>query len=234
MRLKLSTFVVSILLVPLILTSFLQIASAQTILLQDSFDTENGGVGTLNYNGFANWDVTDGTVDLIGNGFFDFYPGNGLYVDLDGSSGNAGRMESKTTFALPEGTCELSFELGGSQRGDTNTVHVALGSIYSESFTLDSDDPLALISKTIIVNSASSGELSFDHEGTDNIGLILDDVTLTCTEITPRPPVGGELVTIDMASLFIAGLSANGFWMLPTISGMIGATIAALIALRRK
>ncbi len=54
----------------------------------------------LNYAGFANWDVLDGFVDLIGNGFFDLLPGNGLYVDLDGSTGDAGKLISKTTFTL--------------------------------------------------------------------------------------------------------------------------------------
>ena len=58
----------------------------------DDFNAENGGVGQTNYTGFANWAVQDGTVDLIGNGFFDFFPGNGLYVDVDGSSGDAGKM----------------------------------------------------------------------------------------------------------------------------------------------
>ncbi len=38
-----------------------------TILLQDDFTAENGGAGVLNYFGFANWDVTDGSVDLLGN-----------------------------------------------------------------------------------------------------------------------------------------------------------------------
>ena len=46
----------------------------------------------LNYNSFSQFSVTNGTVDLIGNGFFDFYPSQGRYVDLDGSTGNAGLL----------------------------------------------------------------------------------------------------------------------------------------------
>lgn len=46
--------------------------------------------GELNYTGFANWDVIQNTVDLCGNGFFDLLPGNGLYVDMNG-----------TTYTLP-------------------------------------------------------------------------------------------------------------------------------------
>ena len=37
------------------------------VIFEDNFDSENGGVGALNYNGFDNWSVASGTVDLIGN-----------------------------------------------------------------------------------------------------------------------------------------------------------------------
>lgn len=211
-------------------------AFARTVLLQDTFDTENNGSGQLNAN-FTNWDVTDGTVDLIGNNFFDLYPGNGLYVDLDGSTGNAGRMESKTTFLLSPGTCDLSFELGGSQRGDTNTVDVSLGILYSESFTLDSIDPLTLFTRTIAVSSAASAELVFDHAGGDNFGLILDDVTLICTEEVIPPDdrvVGGEILGIDMTSLFVAGTAANAYWILPVFAAFAGVISLALVRRKRR
>lgn len=71
-----------------------------TVLLSDNFNSENGGAGTLNYAGFVNWTVSDGSVDLCGNGFCDFLPGNGLYVDMDGSTGNAGKLTSVATFTL--------------------------------------------------------------------------------------------------------------------------------------
>ena len=88
---------------------------AAATLLEDNFDAENSGTGTLNYSGLANWDVTDGSVDLIGNGFFDYLPGNGLYLDLDGSTGNAGKLESKTTYSFnPGDIVELKFNLAGS------------------------------------------------------------------------------------------------------------------------
>ena len=99
--------------------------AANITSLSDNFNTENGGVGALNYTGFANWDVNGGgTVDLIGNSSFDFYPGNGLYVDLDGSSSNAGVLTTKSLFA--PGNYALSFKLGGSQRGTPESVTVSL------------------------------------------------------------------------------------------------------------
>ena len=88
---------------------------------------ENDYRGTLNYNSLINWDLIDvdtivgdledslfpdnpaqsGYVDLLGNGFFDFLPGNGLYVDLISGSGETGAanpmLVSKEKFAVTAG-----------------------------------------------------------------------------------------------------------------------------------
>ncbi|MDJ1174791.1 hypothetical protein [Roseofilum capinflatum] len=73
-------------------------ASAQTILLEDNFNSENVGVPKLNHFGLANWDVVDGSVDLIGNGYYDFFPGQGLFLDLvcwvSVPCGNGNRVKS--------------------------------------------------------------------------------------------------------------------------------------------
>src|SRR5207249_4179722 len=136
-------------------------------------------VGSSNFTAFGNWNVTDGSVDLIGPGYYDPLPGNGLYLDLDGSTGNAGRLESRTTFELEPGTYELKFNLAGSHRGDTNSVAVSLGSLFTETFTRNSNDPFATITRIISVPALSSAKLIFDHQGSDNIGLLLDNVKLT-------------------------------------------------------
>lgn len=162
-----------------------------SVLLSDNFDSEHGGIGALDYTAWANWTVSEGSVDLIGNGYFDFYPGNGLYVDLDGTTApsNAGILASKTDFSFSPGKYLLSFYLGGSTRGDTNTVDVSLGTFYDESFTLASNAPLALVQREFIVNSATSGQLFFENHGGDNVGLILDNVVLERDDVfvTPEP-----------------------------------------------
>jgi len=81
------------------------------VILSDNFDAENGGTPQLNYFTFANFDVTAGSVDLIGNGYFDAYPGNGLYVDSAGSNGQPGQIT--TTISFGAGTYDLTFLLGG-------------------------------------------------------------------------------------------------------------------------
>ena len=157
--------------------------SAQAaVVFSDTFDGETLG---LNYNSFANWDVVPGTgtVDLIGApGFFDLYPGNGRYVDLDGSTNDAGVLETKASFAA--GNYILSFELGGNRRfGSPDGVTVKLGD-FTQSFTLNPLDPLSLI--VLNVTTSIAGKLSFENTGGDQAGAILDDVTLE-TAAVPEP-----------------------------------------------
>jgi hypothetical protein len=91
------------------------------------FDDFNGETTGLNKANFANWDVTDGSVDLVSGVGFCAPAASGNCVDLDGSTGNAGVFSTKTTFNLPAGDYELSFVLGGSHRGGTDDVQVRLG-----------------------------------------------------------------------------------------------------------
>jgi hypothetical protein len=146
---------------------------ANSVVLSDNFDSENGGNGAANFNSFANWTVSNGTVDLIGNGFHDFYPSNGLYVDLDGSSYQAGVFQ--TTLSFSAGIYELAFEISGSQRGDTNVVLIQFGD-YSKQLILNSDFPLTPF---VLKIHTTGGHLSFQNQGADNNGAILDNITLT-------------------------------------------------------
>lgn len=183
--------------------SLLSATAAQAVpLFNDTFDSE-----ALALNGaLDNWTVSDGTIDVIGTGFFDFYPGNGNYLDLDGSTGNAGKITTNTVFNLLAGTYTLSFELGGSNRGDVNSVTVALGSIFSEVFTLASNAPLQTISRTItLASAAGSGALSFNHAGGDNSGLILDDVSLDFSRVQSAVPEPSSLALLALGG--VAGLA---------------------------
>ena len=152
------------------------------VLLSDNFNSENGGVGKLNYTNFLNWSVTDGTVDLIGNDFYDFLPGNGLYVDMDGSTGNAGKLISKTFFALEPGMYELKFNLAGNQRNNSPeyvVVQVAIGNLFDKTYSLPKTAPFTTYTETFLVTSLTNAQISFEGTGGDNIGMLLDDVKLT-------------------------------------------------------
>ena len=88
-------------------------ASASPIFT-DNFNADNAGNGALNYAGFTNWNVTNGSVDLIGDGTSHPYllVGNGLYVDLDGTTNDAGIFSTKQTFE--PGSYKVEFDLAGN------------------------------------------------------------------------------------------------------------------------
>jgi len=173
--------------------------SFASVVFQDNFNLEHGGTGVLNYNNFTNWVVTNGTVDLIGTNFYDLFPGNGLYVDLDGSTGNAGVMTTRNTITLAPGNYVLSFYLGGNHRTDTPDsviIQSNLGS-YSETFVIARNDPLTKFTRTFNIASSTNATLSFENLGGDNQGAILDNVELVAT---PEP------MTMSLLGLGLAGL----------------------------
>jgi hypothetical protein len=183
-------------------------ASAATILF-DNFDSENGGVGQLNYSGFANFSVSAGTVDLIGftgvgAPLFDVAPGNGLYVDLDGSTLDAGLMLADP-LVLPAGIYSLSFDLAGNNRNATDeTVLFALlgpGVFVLDSITMGGTDPFTTFSYPFTLLSGGAIFFAFQNEpviGGDNIGALLDNVHL---QTVPEPAM---LLLLGMAALGLA------------------------------
>ena len=95
----LAAFLVSVTILPLRVHS--------TITFQDNFNLEPGGTS---FTSITNWNATAGNFDVIGDGFFDIYPGNGKYIDMAGST-NA-TIETSTSILLNPGTHQLTFNLG--------------------------------------------------------------------------------------------------------------------------
>ncbi|HSU18048.1 hypothetical protein [Longimicrobium sp.] len=160
------------------------LASPSPALLQDDFDGENEGIPTLMYARFRQWEVVGGTVDLVGaNSDWDFLPGNGLYVDLDGDRPDhvhfeSGALVSRQSFALEPGDYALSFRLAGSHRGDVNTTTVSLGNAFREEITLPPEAPFRVFTRTIHVRRPVVARLRFENAGADGFGLLLDNVKL--------------------------------------------------------
>lgn len=189
------------------ISSLIPVTSQAAPVFSDNFDTETLG---LNYTGFANWTVSDGTVDLIGTGFFDLQPGNGHYVDLDGSTSNAGVMTSLALSLTGGVTYDLTFSLAGSQRGDTNTVTYGIDlnsdSVLdvSGSQTLASGVGFGVFSLTFTPSSSTANaRIVFGQAGGDNVGLLLDNVALN-SRVAGVPEPGSLLL---LGSGF-AGLAA--------------------------
>jgi PEP-CTERM motif len=154
--------------------------SAQ-LIFHDNFDNNVSGRNTPPIN----WTVTNGTVDVVGNGDQDYLPGNGLYVDLDGTSNSAGEL--RTSLELnADVTYIATYQLAGSQRGDlaplfgasrTDIVDVYFGSSLL-SHTLDANDPIQTFSMSFSPTTSGLYELMFHNQGGDLIGAILTEVTV--------------------------------------------------------
>ena len=115
-------------------------------------------------------------------------------MDLDGSTNNAGVLATANSFAA--GTYTLNFLLGGSTRGDDNTVWVSLGDFVRE-ITLASN--AGLTNQGFTFTTRTAGNLSFENFGGDNLGLILDNITVdsatpTQTASVPEPSTWAMLL----------------------------------------
>jgi hypothetical protein len=149
-----------------------------TVLFLDNFDSENNGQGIFDWTTFANWNVLGGCVDLHGNGLFDVQPGNGLYVDLDGSCETGGTIETKSTYTLAPGDYILEFWLAGNNRiNSADTVIVSMGS-YQEQFVLQQRDRFELRTRNISVPSQTTVRIKFQNLGGDGRGGLVDLVRL--------------------------------------------------------
>jgi RHS repeat-associated protein len=170
------------------------------LLFVDTFNTEHGGVSALNYDAFANWQVSQGTVDLLGNGVYDYHPGNGLFLDLDGSTYDAATLTTRQQFDLQPGWYTLQFDVSDCYGGG-NVMDIRLGSVYLERFWYANRTNLQTVTRSILITQPTSGALIFDHAGGDRAGFILDNVRLsrqllgTTPEPTPTPSPTGSVPT---------------------------------------
>lgn len=162
--------------------------SQAQVIFFDNFDANNPGLNVVP----TGWTIANtGTVDLIGvcNGnppFFDNFPGNGCYVDLDGSTSSSGLL--KKSFTLSGGIPYLlQFDLASNQN---NIVDVAFGAIMSQ-YSLVGSQPIPFATKSLSFTPATTGsyDISFLNQGGDNNGVYLNNVKLSAVP-APLPLLG--------------------------------------------
>lgn len=145
------------------------------------FDDFDDYTGSIPWAGQGNWTVIEDSVDLIGEGTsWDLLPGNGLYIDIDGSTNNAGMIESVGIELIP-GDYVLSYDIAGNHRNcgdDSISVLVGGGVLIDTMITMGQDAPLTTVSVPFTVVDATTTTISFDGIGGDNAGLLLDNVGL--------------------------------------------------------
>ena len=171
-------------------------------------DDFNGESSSFAYTNSRSGNVTRGSVDTVA-----FYGVTfGIGVDMDGSTGAAGRLETKSQFSLgpAPGTYVLSFFLG-KNGSDTESMTVSLGSAYSEVFTNTGAIGTPInFTRSITVAAATTARLVFDHAGGDNAGFILDDVALSSLATSVPEPSSLLLGTIGSAMLGGVALGRRG------------------------
>lgn len=150
-----------------------------TLVFQDDIDSENGGNGMSNYTGWTKWTVVSGCVDLHGPGATNPLPGNGVYLDLDGSCGDAGTMESKNSFSLAAGDYVLEFVMAGNnQASQSDEVVISIGGSLNRTVTLPWDAPFTVRSYPFTVASSTNAKIRLEHAGGDDQGILVDAVRL--------------------------------------------------------
>lgn len=165
-------------------------SAGASLIFFDDFDqdaADNGSV--LSFNGFDNWTVDSGTVDLVANGGFGLTcaGSTGGCVDLDGSSNDAGRLYSNDVFSLASGTWyQLSVDISGNQTGvgladgfSYGFLTPGLGALSTSSHSsIQNFDPFHTFTFVIQWSLADTDvRLFVAGDGNDNFGPILDNVT---------------------------------------------------------
>lgn len=190
--------------------------AAAAVVYSNNFDAENGGNTALNYNSFNGLNVTNGTVDLVKSGDFGIIcaGGSGSCVDLDGSTGDSG-LTSSGSYAFNAGDrVAISYLWSGNQRGGSldsfrtrfefNGVMTGTRGIESTLFgnqnygafsgnsvginisNIPASQAMTDMTFYFIAGSAGTLTFSFEDFGNDNVGVIIDNLSLDIAAV-PEP-----------------------------------------------
>ncbi len=179
-------------------------SNAATVVFEEDFSddlatiTPSGpnGSSRLNFDGFDQFSVSDGTVDIIQSGTFSINCATGgACVDLDGSTGNSGLFSSISLTFLAGADYTLSASLSGNQRNNgTETGTYGITGIFSAAFSV-TGDAFTTLSNSFSVGADTVGSIFFQNDGGDNVGAVLDQVSLS-VDMAPVPLPASALLMV--------------------------------------
>ena len=172
------------------------LAQAAPPVFADDFNSNTYGLNKTP----TGWSILDnGTVDVVGTGGFGYLcaAGGGMFIDLDGSSGNAGILSRNLSLTAGM-TYTAYFDIAGSQRGGSESLLVSFGTATLLLDPLASGSPWTTYSLTFTPTASGSFGLTFNNAGGDNMGAMLDNVSVVAV---PEP---------ESYALLLAGLGLMG------------------------
>lgn len=184
-------------------------ASAQVLLFFDDFLFDNAGqpgesLTTLN---FAQFDVLDGTVSLVGGNT----PGvddpalGGRFVDLGGGTGNPGTFTTRNPLPLIAGqTYSVEFEYRSTLVGQASSGTATIdGNVFA--FASDGGSgAFTPFTQTFTASTTGNAALAFQNPetDTDNNGIGIDSVRVfQVLPVTVPEPATGALLGLGAAGL---------------------------------
>ena len=168
-------------------------ASAATVF-SDNFNAEVYGTPQT---ALTKWKITAGSIDVIGSPSYGWCgAGQGNCLDMNGSTGTAGRIETVLKGLIVGATYQLTFDFGNNQNTKSAFVAEVLSFGFgatSYSLSIFSQPAMTASSVYSFVAANSKQTLFFADTGTtpgDNGGPLLDNVRLSVVPL----PAGGLLL----------------------------------------
>mgnify|MGYP001018568894 CR=1 FL=1 len=172
-------------------------ANASTVF----FDDFNSNAADQLNGTPSGWSNTSGIADIIGaGGGFDWYPGNGSYLDLDGSRGALGQdttLVTNSMFNLGPGTYTFSIDYGINHNDGGDSDWIEFGILGFLSNTVDANalshtgSTFSNSSFIITLASAVNGVRFFIHGlsagGPDRSGGLVDNFKVSTVSAVPLP-----------------------------------------------